>query len=102
MTTTYQHASAGTLIAVPVADYQAPSPGFRVPAMADWVVTVDGHAEPVLGYITDERAVFSLPASETLPEDEDEKPFEAYDKRGRYITCARSVRGALLAVGNRS
>jgi hypothetical protein len=98
---TYNHPHAGTLEAIPAAEFDAANPGYKVPPMADWVVTREDGSLPVLGYVTDERAVFSDDTpSATSPDDEGEEPFEAYHQRGRYITATHSRRGALLAVGN--
>jgi hypothetical protein len=99
---TYDHFRAGILTAVPADEYRDANPASgRIPAMADWVVATECPGPPA-GFITDSRADASGEPSGDEPEDEDCVPFEAYDRLGRQITCTRTIRGALLAVGNRA
>ena len=90
MITTYDHHRHGTLQALPT-----PSD-----AHADWIV-VRPDSEKLYGYVVDTRADSSGNPSEVMPDDDDAKPFDSFDARGKYITSTHSLRGALLAVGNR-
>jgi len=101
MPITYQHMRAGLMEAMPRAEFAARVPGSTAPVQADWIAVTAGSTHP-LGYITDNRADAGGEPSEIMPGNEAAQPYEAYDSRGRYITVTHSLRGALLAIGNRT
>ena len=93
MITTYDHHRIGTLQALPAA--HGP-----LTTHADWLAVKPG-SERLYGYIVDTRADGGTRRpSEVMPADDDAKPFDSFNRRGRYITSTHSVRGALLAIGN--
>lgn len=101
--TEYQHHRIGVIQAVKASDWQ----GEMRSASADWVAATadyppeNGHGK-LLGYVVDTRAdAGGLPSPE-MPADDDARPFDSFDRHGRYITCTHSLRGALLAIGNRA
>jgi len=89
MITTYDHHRIGTLQALPT----------PADAHADWIA-VKPDSERLYGYIVDTRADSgTVKPSEVMPAD-DAKPFDSFNRNGRYITSTHSLRGALLAIGN--
>jgi hypothetical protein len=89
--TEYRHHRVGTIQALPFKS-----------AHADWVAVKPGKPEKPLGFVVDTRADSAGEPSPVMPADEDATPFDSFDRNGRYITCTHSLRGALLAIGNRA
>jgi hypothetical protein len=92
--TTYSHHKAGTIEALP---YTSAVP---LKTQADWVAVKAGGL--VIGFVLDTRADEIGKPSAEMPADDDARPFDSFDRNGRYITCTHSLRGALLAIGNRT
>ena len=93
--TEYRHHRIGTIQALP---YTSAVP---LKTQADWVAVKAGSDKPI-GFVVDTRADEIGKPSAEMPSSDDAKPFDSFDRNGRYITCTHSLRGALLAIGNRA
>jgi hypothetical protein len=89
---TYRHSRIGLVRAV------------RTPVQphnADWEAVAEDFSARITGYVVDTRADSDGEPSEITPNDEDAKPYGSFGICGKFIMSAHSLRGALLAIGNR-
>jgi hypothetical protein len=89
---TYRHSRLG-----PIRAARTP----EGPHNADWEAVADNLNGRVIGYVVDTRADSGGEPSEIMPGDEDANPYDSFAACGQFITSTHSLRGALLAIGNR-